>query len=74
MKMQLNVALQQNLAAEDPVAVLDRALKECMEQLRHVREEKALHSLVEQRDELRSRSKCSNDEREYKLQAVDMAF
>ncbi|XP_024397596.1 uncharacterized protein [Physcomitrium patens] len=39
MKAQLDVALQQKLATEDRVAHLDGALKECMKQLRHVREE-----------------------------------
>jgi chromosome segregation ATPase len=39
LKTQLDVALQQKLATEDRVAHLDGALKECMKQLRHVREE-----------------------------------
>ncbi|CAK9232247.1 unnamed protein product [Sphagnum troendelagicum] len=39
LKLQLDAALQQKLATEDRVAHLDGALKECMKQLRHVREE-----------------------------------
>jgi chromosome segregation ATPase len=39
LKTQLDVALAQKLATEDRVAHLDGALKECMKQLRHVREE-----------------------------------
>ncbi|KAG0611288.1 hypothetical protein M758_7G129000 [Ceratodon purpureus] len=39
LKSQLDVTLQQKLATEDRVAHLDGALKECMKQLRHVREE-----------------------------------
>ena len=36
---QLDSAIQQRLAAEDRVSHLDGALKECMRQLRHAREE-----------------------------------
>ncbi|CAK9862285.1 unnamed protein product, partial [Sphagnum jensenii] len=39
LKQQLDTALQQKLATEDRAAHLDGALKECMKQLRHVREE-----------------------------------
>lgn len=39
LKAQLDSALQQKLATEDRVAHLDGALKECVKQLRHVREE-----------------------------------
>ncbi|KAG0555687.1 hypothetical protein KC19_12G188500 [Ceratodon purpureus] len=39
LKVQLDAALQQKLATEDRVAHLDGALKECMKQLRHLREE-----------------------------------
>lgn len=39
LKAQLDAALQQKLATEDRVAHLDGALKECMKQLRHFREE-----------------------------------
>lgn len=39
LKVQLDAALQQKLATEDRVAHLDGALKECVKQLRHVREE-----------------------------------
>lgn len=39
LKAQLDAALQQKLATEDRVAHLDGALKECMKQLRHLREE-----------------------------------
>jgi chromosome segregation ATPase len=39
LKQQLDAALQQKLATEDRAAHLDGALKECMKQLRHVREE-----------------------------------
>lgn len=38
-KEKLEVAIQQKLATEDRVSHLDGALKECMKQLRHVREE-----------------------------------
>ncbi|MCO5569037.1 hypothetical protein L7F22_022743 [Adiantum nelumboides] len=39
LKEKLEVAMQQRLATEDRVSHLDGALKECMKQLRHVREE-----------------------------------
>lgn len=39
LKQQLDSAIQQRLATEDRVSHLDSALKECMRQLRHVREE-----------------------------------
>jgi hypothetical protein len=39
LKQQLDTALHQKLAMEDRAAHLDGALKECMKQLRHVREE-----------------------------------
>eukprot|EP00250_Pteridium_aquilinum_P016645 c23217_g1_i1 orf=139-3852(+) len=39
LKEKLEVALQQKLATEDRVSHLDGALRECMKQLRHVREE-----------------------------------
>ncbi|CAM6037325.1 unnamed protein product [Sphagnum compactum] len=39
LKQQLDTALQQKLVTEDRAAHLDGALKECMKQLRHVREE-----------------------------------
>ncbi|KAL2652807.1 hypothetical protein R1flu_020935 [Riccia fluitans] len=39
LKQQLDLTLQQKLATEDRVSHLDGALKECMKQLRHVREE-----------------------------------
>ncbi|PON42986.1 Filament-like protein [Parasponia andersonii] len=39
LKMQLDEALQQRVAGEERVAHLDAALKECMQQLRFVREE-----------------------------------
>ncbi|CAK9199915.1 unnamed protein product [Sphagnum troendelagicum] len=39
LKQQLDTALQEKLATEDRAAHLDGALKECMKQLRHVREE-----------------------------------
>ncbi|KAL3684591.1 hypothetical protein R1sor_002613 [Riccia sorocarpa] len=39
LKQQLDLTMQQKLATEDRVSHLDGALKECMKQLRHVREE-----------------------------------
>jgi hypothetical protein len=39
LKQQLDAAWQQKLATEDRATHLDGALKECMKQLRHVREE-----------------------------------
>ncbi|MCO5562195.1 hypothetical protein L7F22_015821 [Adiantum nelumboides] len=39
LKQDLDSVMQQKLATEDRVAHLDSALKECMQQLRHVREE-----------------------------------
>lgn len=48
LKQELDAALQQKVAAEDRVSHLDGALKECMRQLRHVREEheQAIHDIV----------------------------
>lgn len=48
LKEKLEVALQQKLATEDRVSHLDGALKECMKQLRHVREdqEQKIHETV----------------------------
>ncbi|KAH7291411.1 hypothetical protein KP509_29G015700 [Ceratopteris richardii] len=39
LKHELEIMIQQKLATEDRVSHLDEALKECMQQLRHVREE-----------------------------------
>ncbi|XP_057863305.2 filament-like plant protein 7 [Cryptomeria japonica] len=48
LKQELDAARQQKVAAEDRVSHLDGALKECMRQLRHVREEQeqAIHDVV----------------------------
>lgn len=48
LKEQLDAALQQKVAAEDRVCHLDGALKECMRQLRQVREEQEqkIHDVV----------------------------
>lgn len=48
LKQELDEALQQRVAGEDRVAHLDAALKECMQQLRFVREdqEKRIHDAV----------------------------
>ncbi|KAH9301461.1 hypothetical protein KI387_013044, partial [Taxus chinensis] len=48
LKQELDAALQQKVAAEDRVSHLDGALKECMRQLRHVREEQeqTIHDVV----------------------------
>lgn len=48
LKQELDAALQQRYAAEDRVSHLDGALKECMQHLRFVREEKeqAIHDAV----------------------------
>lgn len=43
LKAQLDVALHQKLASEDRVAHLDGALKECMKQLRQMREDNEQH-------------------------------
>eukprot|EP00249_Psilotum_nudum_P024007 c29056_g1_i4 orf=427-4065(-) len=48
LKQKLDAALQQRLAAEDRLLHLDGALKECMRQLRYVREEQEqrIHDMV----------------------------
>eukprot|EP01018_Ginkgo_biloba_P002663 Gb_04431 [translate_table: standard] len=48
LKQELDVALQLKVAAEDRVSHLDGALKECMRQLRHMREEQeqSIHDAV----------------------------
>lgn len=73
LRQQLESAIQQKLATEDRVSHLDGALKECMYQLRHVREqqEEKIHDAIvkKTRDWDRTRS-----ELEEKLADLEQSF
>ncbi|KAI5065552.1 hypothetical protein GOP47_0020247 [Adiantum capillus-veneris] len=65
MKQQLEVTIQQKLATEDRVSHLDGALKECMRQLRNVREEQeeSIHNAIMKKTRDWDRLQCELEEK-----------
>ncbi|MCO5563201.1 hypothetical protein L7F22_016838 [Adiantum nelumboides] len=73
MKQQLEITIQQKLATEDRVSHLDGALKECMKQLRDVREEQEenIHNAIVKKTREWDRLRC---ELEDKMADLEQTF